>query len=47
MSKLRRVLAICASMAGGFAVEMLQPVHCSLLTVAGTAPTRRKKCAGV
>ncbi|WP_157050397.1 hypothetical protein [Herbaspirillum rhizosphaerae] len=47
MRQLRRVLAIFAFVAGGFATEMARPVYCSLLNVASTEPTRRRKRAKV
>ncbi len=47
MRYLRRFLAVCVFVAGGFAAELAKPVYCSLLNVASTAPARRRKRAGV
>jgi len=43
MKHARRVLAIFAFLAGGFAAETVKPVCCSLLNVTGTAPAPRRK----
>ena len=43
MRYLKRVLAIFAFLAGGFAAELAKPVYCSLLNVASTVPARRRK----
>jgi hypothetical protein len=40
---MRRLLAIVAFLAGGFAAEMAQPVHCSLIHVNRMQTKRRKE----
>jgi len=40
---LKRFLAIVAFLAGGFAAELARPVYCSLLNVASTRVSRRKR----
>ena len=43
MTGLKRFLAIVAFLAGGFAAELAKPVYCSLLNVASTQASRRKR----
>ena len=43
MTGLQRFLAIFAFLAGGFAAELAKPVYCSLLNVANTPASRRKR----
>ena len=47
MNPVKRLLAIFAFVAGGFAAELAKPVYCSLLNVASTAGTSRRKRAKV
>ncbi|MGF6603612.1 hypothetical protein P3T23_008366 [Paraburkholderia sp. GAS448] len=39
---MRRLLAIVAFLAGGFAAEMAHPVHCSLMYASRVCVKRRK-----
>jgi len=47
VNPVKRLLAIFAFVAGGFAAELTKPVYCSLLNVTNSAPARRRKRAEV